>query len=286
MDSSVKTPKQWMTEKFQEYYHLSYQVEEKLYSKRSEFQLVEVFKTPFFGNMLFNDGLAMVSEKDEFVYHEMISHVPASLLPSIKKVLIIGGGDGGTAREILRYPELEACTMVEIDPLVIEAAREFLPTMSVSFNHPKMNLIVEDGIKFVKETSESFDLILVDSTDPIGPAQPLFGPEFYKDIHACLSPEGIVVSQAETPYFAMDMQKKLLSILNDSFKSVGLYNYHNLTYPGGTWSFSIASKKPNMTWDKPVRDINLDMKLYNKAIHQGAFALPEFQKQQIAEFLK
>lgn len=248
-----------------------------------------VVETAGHGKMLFNDGLAMISERDEFIYHDMITHVPLFVHPSPKQVLVIGGGDGGTAREVLRHPDVELCTMVEIDKMVVDACKEHIPVTSKVFSNPKLNLKIEDAIKYVAETDKTFDVILVDSTDPIGPAKPLFGPAFYKNISRVLNPNGIVVSQGESPFFEKEMQCSLMGVLNQTFPVVSIYNFTNLTYPGGLWSFTFASKGLHPLDDfneERVEKMGLDFKYYNKEIHRGAFALPQFMRNNLKDYIK
>ncbi len=279
----------WIEEKFQDFLGLRLKVEKVLFSGKSEFQSVDVVETKGHGKMLLNDGLIMVTEKDEISYHDMIAHVPLFTHPNPKNVLVIGGGDGGTAREVIRHKSVEKCTMVEIDEMVVNACREHIPQTSSALSDPRIDLIIGDGVKFVKETKEKFDVILIDSTDPIGPAAPLFGEEFYKDVLACLSDDGIVVSQGETSWYAIDIQKSLLSVLNNVFDDVLMYNFSNLTYPGGMWSFTFATKKYH-----PVNDFNaarvassgLDFSYYNTALHTASFALPNFVLKELGGLLK
>lgn len=260
-----------------------YQADELLFEGQSEFQNVKVANTKGFGKMLLNDDLVMVTEKDEFIYHDMISHVPLFVHPSPKKVLVIGGGDGGTAREVIRHASVEMCTMVEIDKMVVDACKEFIPQTSNKLDDPRVNLLIEDGVKFVKETDEKFDVILIDSTDPIGPAQPLFGEEFYQDVYNCLSEDGILVSQGESPFYETTMQKKLLSLVKP-FAIAQFYNFHNMTYPGGLWSFLFASKKYHPVKDfdaSKVEASGLEFEYYNAETHTSAFALPQFMKKSL-----
>ncbi len=259
-----------------------------LFSKQSEFQKVEVYASTNHGNILFNDNLTMVSERDEFAYHEMIAHVPLFTHDNPKKVLVIGGGDGGTAREVLRHKAVEKCVMVEIDKAVVDACIEHIPvTASELTTNPRLELKIEDAVKYVAETQEKFDVILVDSTDPIGPAAPLFGPEFYNNIKKVLNEDGIVVSQGESGWYESKMQKVLISLLSDRFKTTKLYNFSNLTYPGGLWSFTYASNKydPLSFDDAKVKASGLSFQYYNKDIHKAAFCLPEFMKKQLAGLL-
>lgn len=278
----------WVSEIFNDVYKMSYSVKRTLYSEESDFQKIDVIETDHLGKVLLNDGLLMTSERDEFVYHEMISHVPLSSHPNPRKVLIIGGGDGGTAREVLKHESVEKVVMVEIDPCVVEACKEHIQVTACELENPKLTLLIQDGIKFVKETDEKFDVVLIDSTDPIGPAAPLFNEDFYSDVKACMNENGIVVSQCENPFLALEMQKKLLSIKSGLFSKVFVYNYSNITYPGGLWSFSLASDTQNPLLDsRPLQEsIAKKLKYYNLSIHKAAFALPEFQKKEVQEYLK
>jgi spermidine synthase len=279
----------WIEEKYKDIYAMKYKVEKVLFSGKSDFQSVDVVETKGYGKMLLNDGLVMVTERDEFIYHDMIAHVPLFVHPNPKNVLIIGGGDGGSAREVLRHSNVEKCTMVEIDKMVVDACKEFIPQTSKDLNHPKMNLLIADGLDFVKNTKEKFDVILVDSTDPIGPAQPLFGKEFYQDIFNCLNVDGLVVSQGESGFYEAPMQKKLLSILSDLFPLTMLYNFSNLTYPGGLWSFTFASKGPHPLNDfkvDRVKQSRLDFGYYNEDIHKASFSLPNFMRKNLEPYLK
>jgi spermidine synthase len=267
-----------------------YGAKETLFTGKSEFQKVEVVDTVSHGKMLLNDDLVMVTERDEFIYHDMITHVPLFLHPNPQRVLIIGGGDGGTAREVLRHKNVQHVDMVEIDGMVIEACRKFIPQTAVGMeDNARFSLFVDDGIKFVKETKQKYDVIIVDSTDPIGPATPLFGVPFYKDVLACLSSDGIVVSQGESPHYNSDTQISLVKILSQLFPVVQYYNFTNLTYPGGQWSFSFASRGLHPTRDfnkKRVLDSGLKFKYYTADMHSAAFSLPQFQIDKIGGYLK
>lgn len=278
----------WITETFRDYYKMSYRFHKKLFSQQSKFQKVEIYETTNHGRMLLNDDLVMVSERDEFVYHEMIAHVPLFVHPNPRRVLVIGGGDGGTLREVIRHPTVEKCTMVEIDEIVVNACKEFIPVTSSKLNDPKAELLIEDGVKFVKETKEKFDVVIIDSTDPIGPAAPLFGPEFYQNVNNILNDDGIVVSQAESPYYETEAQTALIKVISQIFPKVNVYNFSNLTYPGGLWSFSFGSKKycPVRDFDAVrVDQANLEMRYYNKHIHTAAFQLPTFMFKNLQNYL-
>jgi spermidine synthase len=279
----------WVEEKFEDFLGLRLKVEKVLFSGKSEFQTVDVVETKGHGKMLLNDGLIMVTERDEFAYHDMITHVPLFVHPNPKNVLVIGGGDGGTAREVIRHPGVEKCTMVEIDAMVVDACKEHIPLTSAALDDARIDLIIGDGVKFVKETSEKFDVILIDSTDPIGPATPLFGEEFYQDVFNCLTDDGIVVSQGETPWYGKEIQQSLLTVLNKVFPQCYMYSFSNLTYPGGLWCFTFASKKYHPVSDfdsKRVDASELSFKYYNTGVHSAAFALPNFVREGLDDLIK
>ncbi len=274
----------WIEERHQDMTAMRYRVARTLFSGRSQYQKIDVVETVGHGRMLFNDGLVMVSERDEFIYHDMITHVPLFVHPKPEKVLVIGGGDGGTVREVLRHAEVKECTLVEIDQMVIDACKEFIPKTAAALDDPRARVLVDDGVKFVAGTDERFDVVLVDSTDPIGPGAPLFGEAFYSDVKKILTDRGIVVSQAESPFYENKMQNALLSILKEVFDKLFVYNYSNLTYPGGLWSFSFASNSlcPLKDFDpERVKASGLEFQYYNTGIHRAAFVLPEFMRRQV-----
>src|SRR3989339_1169460 len=278
----------WLEEKYKNFIGYRYKIKNTLFSGKSEFQSVDVVETESLGKMLLNDGLVMVTEKDEFVYHDMITHVPMFTHPHPENVLIIGGGDGGTAREVLRHKSVKKCVMVEIDKMVVDACKEHIHQTSKDLNHPKLELIIDDGLEYVKNTTLKFDVILIDSTDPIGPAAPLFNSAFYQNVKKCLTSNGIVVSQGESVFFESHMQQVLLGILGEHFSKVSIYNYSNLTYPGGLWSFTYASDTldPIKNFNEArVTSSNLKFNYYNEQIHRAAFALPSFMKAKVQHLL-
>jgi spermidine synthase len=288
-DSEKKPLGLWVEEFHRDAMAVRYRVKRTLFSGESEYQQIDIVETEAYGRMLFNDSNAMISERDEFIYHEMIAHVPLFVHPGVKRALVIGGGDGGTVREILRHPSVEHCRLVEIDRLVVEGCRKHIPQTAAALDDPRVELTIADGVRFVAEDRGRFDLIVVDSTDPIGPATPLFGPEFYRNVHRLLEPGGLVVSQAESPYLEAEAQGALLSNLHAIFNHVHIYNYSNMTYPGGLWSFSFATKGPLCPlgdFDPTrVESSGLRFRYYSAEIHRAAFALPAFQRRALAEVL-
>lgn len=276
----------WYSEKHTDNVKFSLKIKEQLFSSQSDFQKVDVLDTFEYGKLLTLDGLVMVTEKDEFVYHDMIVHLSMAVNPNIKNVLVIGGGDGGTVRELVRYPSIQHVDMVEIDKMVVDVSREFFPTISCSLDNENVNVLYEDGVNFVKDKNNFYDLILIDSTDPIGPGEGLFTTEFYNNCYNALTNEGILVNQNETPIYdeffevGISSNKKLKKM----FPIVEVYQASIPTYPGGYWLFNFASKKFNPLADLKESNwnsLNLKTKYYNTSLHKGAFALPNYVKEKL-----
>lgn len=279
----------WYTENWTNETGFSIKVNRQLYHKQSPFQAVDVFESNGFGRFLTLDGLMMVNEKDEFIYHDMIAHIPMAVNSNIKRALIIGGGDGGSARELLRYNTVEHIDMVEIDEEVVSACREFLPITAGKLSDPRLKLFFEDGVKFVADSKDNtYDLIIVDSTDPIGPGEGLFTTEFYQNCFRILTEDGILVNQNESPYFEHNARemKRAHAKIKALFPVSMVYQAHIPTYPSGHWLFGFASKKYH-----PINDLNatawnalgLKTKYYNTDLHVGAFMLPNYVKELLAD---
>jgi spermidine synthase len=222
----------------------------------------------------------MTAEKDEFVYHEMIAHVPLATHPAPRKVLVVGGGDGGVIREALRHPTVERAVLAEIDGQVIKRSQEFLPSIAGALTDPRVTLAVGDGIKHVKEHRGEYDVIVCDSTDPIGPAVGLFSREFYADVREALTPDGIFVAQSESPFLHGELIARVVKDLAAVFPVARLYWAVIPTYPGAMWTFAIGSKKHDPAAD--FRRVELPTKYYSSDIHRASFVLPPF----VAERLK
>ena len=259
-----------------------------LFDVQSPFQRVRILESYKYGKMLALDDMVMTTEKDEFHYHEMISHPALFSLPNAKNVLIIGGGDGGTAREVLRHKNIEQVTMVEIDGEVIEACKIHLPKIAAEFDNPKLTLLVDDGIEFLKNAiPNSYDLIIVDGSDPVGPAEGLFSVEFYTNCYAALKNDGILVAQGESPKF----NEKAFTELNHTLQTIfGLDKapislFFVPTYPTGMWSFQYGIKG-NITLKEVKNKAEIQefvakegLRYYNEDIHTNTFALPNFVKE-------
>lgn len=267
----------WVTEYQTPALGYSLKVKETLRVETTKYQELAVVETEQFGKMLFLDGMVMTSDKDEFVYHEMIAWPALQAHPKPERVLIIGGGDGGVLREVLKHPELKEAVLVEIDERVIQASRDFFPEMSCAFENPKAKVIVKDGIKFIKESKELFDIVIIDSTEPVGPAVELFSKAFYQNVYEALKADGIIVAQSESPFFNQDVIAMAFGGIKKVFPITKLYLASIPTYPSGLWSFTIGSKKH----DPEIINNNIDAKrkYYSQAVHEAAFKLPVFTKE-------
>jgi len=279
----------WYTEEWTNEVRFGIKVKEHLFSKKSDFQQIDIFDSNEFGKILTIDGLMMANEKDEFIYHDMIVHPAMATNPNIKRVLVIGAGDGGTVRELTRYPGIEHIDMVEIDEVVTRACQEHLPLTASKLTDPRVNLIFDDGLKFVQNAeTESYDLIIVDSTDPINVGAGLFTTEFYTDCHRVLSDHGILINQHESPYFERDARemKRAHAKLAKLFPVAEVYQAHIPTYPSGHWLFGFATKGLHPTGDIQAdawNELGLHTKYYNTDLHRGAFALPTYVKEMLQD---
>lgn len=269
----------WFTEQQTKDMRISVRVKQILHREETPFQSLAVLDTDQFGRMLVLDNIIQTNIKDEFVYHEMITHVALNTHAAPKKVLVIGGGDGGAVREIIKHRSVEKAVHCEIDGAVIEASRRFLPEISCALDDPRVEIIVDDGIKHVKENKNTYDVIMVDSTDPIGPAVGLFSVEFYRDIFASLKDDGIFVAQTESPFFNRDLIPGLYRDIAGIFPVTRLYLAVVPTYPGGLWTFTMGSKKYDPLNVNISEIPQMDTRYYSPAIHQTCLVLPPFVKE-------
>jgi spermidine synthase len=271
----------WFSELHTPDVKISIRVDRQLYSGQSEFQRIDVYDSPEFGRFLTLDGYMMLTEKDEFIYHEMIVHVPMAVHPNVRRVLVIGAGDGGAVRELTRYASIEHIDMVEIDRQVVEVCRQYLPQTACSFEDPRVHLYFEDGLKFIRSREDEYDLIIVDSTDPFGPGEGLFTKEFYGNCYRALHEDGIMVNQHESPFYDGDALacKRAHKRIVESFPISRVYQAHIPTYPSGHWLFGFASKKYHPVEDLRAdewKKLGIDTKYYTTKLHQGAFCLPAY----------
>jgi len=288
----AKGPTPWFTEYYGERDEparplLAYQyaVERELVRMRSPFQEIMVMENPVYGKMLFLDGLVMTTERDEFVYHEMLAHVPLVVHGNARDVLIIGGGDGGLLREVLRHPTVRRVDMVEIDEKVVEVSREHLPSIACSFDDPRAKIHFEDGARFVRRAKAAYDVILVDSTEPMGAGEVLYGDEFFWDCKRALKPQGgLFAAQALSAWVHEKEQRVMFANLKKVWDHVVPYVATIPTYPGGLWTFVLCREGRIEVLPKDegyANAISSHCKYYNVGIHRSCFCLPNFLREKL-----
>jgi len=265
---------------------MSIEVEEILFQGRSDYQDVVAFKSKTYGNVMALDGVIQCSERDEFSYQEMLTHLTMCAHPDPKKVLVIGGGDGGVLREVAKHRGVEQIVICEIDKMVIEVSKKYLPHMAVGYNDPRVKVNIGDGCKFLEESKNEYDIIIVDSSDPVGPAEVLFEKPFYVNMRNALRPGGIVGTQGECQWLHLELIKRLLDQSREIYNHVE-YAYTTIpTYPCGQIGFVICSlrdERPSV----PVRDISGEnTRYYNQDVHKAAFVLPEFARKVLSPPVK
>jgi len=273
----------WFTEKHSDTINFSIKVSKTLYSTQTKFQKLEVFENEELGRFFTLDDYLMITEKDEFIYHDMIVHVPMAVHPKAQRILVIGAGDGGTVRELCRYKTIQHIDMVEIDEEVVTVCKKYFPNSTSGLSDPRVHLYFMDGLAFVASKKNDYDLIIVDSTDPFSVGEGLFTQSFYKDCFDALKEDGILVNQHESPFYThyqKNMQRAHKRLL-ETFPIAKVYQAFIPTYASGHWLFGFASKKYD-----PLKDVDfekwlkLDLKTqyYNPELHIGSFALPNYVK--------
>jgi len=264
----------WFTERQTPDLALSLRITRTLHTEVTPYQELMVAETASWGRALFLGGTIQLTERDEFCYHEMLVHVPMSAHPSPRRVLVIGGGDGGTVREVLRHPAVEQVDLVEIDEAVVEAGRRFFPTVSSGLDDPRVTVHVRDGIEFAAQAPEAgYDVVLVDSTDPVGPAVGLFQRPFYAAVRRAVGPGGILVAQAESPLLHAGLIAATAREMRGAFGRVSLYLGPVPTYPSGWWSYLAASDAVDVSRPRPD-GAPAGTRYYSAPVHEAAFALP------------
>jgi spermidine synthase len=270
---------QWFTEKQTPYLKISLEYSEKLFEQQTPYQHIEVYQTTGMGRLLVLDHCVMLTERDEFIYHEMNSHIPVSVHPAPTSVLVIGGGDGGCIRELVKHPSIQKIHLCELDEGVVACARRFFPSVASGYADSRVEIFIEDGFAFLSRMRGAYDIIIVDSTDPIGEAKKLFEQPFYQLCYEALAPDGILVFQSESPLHHLDLIKEIHHILLPLFEKVYLFTYPVPTYPGGEWSSTFASKKYHPIGDyerNALASSNLATRYYNTGMHVAAFYLPQY----------
>lgn len=279
----------WYSEYHTPSVRFSIKVRQQLCSEQSDYQHIAFYDSEEFGHFFTLDGVLMLTERDEFIYHEMMTHVPMAVYPDAKRILLIGGGDGGAARELGKYKGIEQIDVVEIDERVVTLCRQYLPQTACGFDDPRVKLHFEDGLRFIRRVEDTYDLIIVDSTDPSGPGEVLFTKEFYGNCLKALREGGLMVNQHESPFYAEDARamrsahKRIVSV----FPLARVYQAHIPTYPSGHWLFGFASKGTH-----PVRDLqadawkalNISTRYYNTNLHMGAFYLANYIEEELKRY--
>jgi len=269
----------WFEETYGGKIRFGLRLKRSVYQGKSEFQTVDVVDTEEFGRALALEDAWMTSERDEAHYHEMIAHPALTAAKKIERVLVIGGGDGGTVREVLRHDEVKHVTMVELDKLVVDVCKEHLTSFGVPWNDPRLELKFGDGIAYLNEyKGELYDVILIDGSDPVGPAEGLYASPFYESAKRCLTPGGVVASQTESPIAMAEDFARIVKTLRTSFKRAEPYFVPIPLYPSGMWSFTFASDSvdPLVFDDARAARIEQSARYYNRDIHRAAFAKPSF----------
>ncbi|HLO04942.1 MAG TPA: polyamine aminopropyltransferase [Symbiobacteriaceae bacterium] len=278
----------YLTEQQTEHQRLSVHVTKTLHHEQTDFQELVIVETEQWGKLLALDGFFQTNDVDEFVYHEMGAHVPLFTHPNPKRVLVVGGGDGGMVREVVKHASVEHVDLVEIDGRVIETSKQYFPQIAVALTgNPKVHVHVEDGIKWVAEHPAEYDVIIIDSSEPIGPGEGLFTAEFYANVYKALTGDGVMVAQTESPWTNAHVIQRAFGGISKSFPITRLYTCAVPTYPTGLWSFTMGSKKydPLMA-ENDARFEGMETKYYTPAVHLGALQLPRFVAKIVQEAAK
>lgn len=270
----------WLSEELHSYYRKSLRVKRVLVEEQTQYQFLQVLETEFFGNTLVLDGIIQLTERDNMGYHEMLTHIPALALENPKRALVVGGGDGGSLQQLLRYSSMEEVVVCELDEKVVEYSRKYFPAFGDPWSDPRAQLVVQDAFEYLKIPGNTFDVIVADTTDPIGMAERLFSEEFYRLMWAALNPGGAIATQCEQPYFDSLLIRQIYSFVRGMAKNPAYYYAQIPTYPGGGIGFMYVSDTPwqtGLTRSLPPGQMNY----LNPDIHRAAFALPEFFRREL-----
>lgn len=281
---------EWFTEIDEDNHSaFSFRIKRKLHEEQTRFQKIEIYETVGFGNLMVIDGFVMLSSRDNFLYHEMMTHPVLYTHPLPERIWIIGGGDCGSLKEVLKHPEVESAIQIEIDERVTRLAEKFFPELCEANGDPRAHFQFDDGIRWVGKAAEnSVDVIIVDSTDPMGPGEGLFTEDFYRDCHRCLGEQGLLIQQSESPLF----HPHILHPMRNAMKTAGFNEISTLffpqpVYPSGWWSGTIAAKnKLGSPREKAIANKSFVTRYYNLAIHKAAFAAPEFFLKALSQMKK
>ncbi len=271
--------KGWFTEFHTPHVGITMRIKEHLYDGKTKYQKIDVIDTPDYGKVLILDNLIMLTERDEYRYHEMMAHIPLFTHKKPRRVLVIGGGDGGVIREVCRHPYVEHIDQAEIDEGVIEISRRFFPAVASQYDNPRVHVHIADGNKFAKEHPDSYDVVIIDSTDPFGPGKVLFNIPFYRHVFSALKSRGVMTAQIGTPFYNPQHIKRTFKKLRQVFPIAVPYLAHIPTYTDGYYCLAFCSKQynPLEEFDRArYEKLNLKCKYFNPDVHKGAFLLPTY----------
>lgn len=271
----------WVTENQTDNMRLSLRIKEIIHQEETPFQELFVVDTLEYGRMLVLDGAIQTTEKDEFIYHELIAHVPLFAHSNPERVCVIGGGDGGTVREVLKHPSVKEIIHVEIDGAVVDSSKKWFPTISSGLADPRVKTYIDDGIKHIKEANDEYDVILIDSSEPVGPGMQLFEVPFYTDCKKALKQGGLMVAQTESPFVNAELLAKTYSNISKVFPVAKTYLGSVPTYPSGLWSFTCGSKGPDPA--VATKEVDFETNYYTSELHKAVFALPRFVQRLLEE---
>jgi len=268
----------WFYEPYHDISAIGIHITDLLHHEQSPFQDIKVHATVGHGRLLLLDDMVMLTELDEFVYHDLLTHVPLCVHADPRQVLVVGGGDGGTVREVLKHPGVERVVLCEIDERVTRVCQQWIPSVAGALDDPRVELVFADAVEYVRTHTGAFDAVLVDSSEPIGPAAGLFEGSFFADLRRALRPGGVVSAQTESPFYAADTVRAVFREIRGVFQQVHGYFGSIPTYPSGCWTFALASDErgPDMLDER--RAAALRCKYFNRAVARGTFALPEFAR--------
>ncbi|EIC23335.1 polyamine aminopropyltransferase [Thiorhodovibrio frisius] len=281
-------PEEWFTEIVEDSGSaFSLRIKSKVHEEQTPYQSIEVYDTDGFGQLMVIDGFTMLSSRDNFLYHEMLAHPVLFTHQAPRHVAIIGGGDCGTLREVLKHQEVEVAVQIDIDERVTRVAEQFFPELTESNQDPRASLLFEDGIAWIRNVENaSLDVIIIDSTDPVGPAEGLFTADFYRDCLAALAPGGLLVQQSESPLYHMEIIRGMYADLTSAgFADRRTLFFPQAIYPSGWWSATMAAKDSSLDdWRREAAEARgFATKYYNAAMHQAALAAPQFFLDAMAE---
>lgn len=267
---------------------LSVQVDRQLYSEENEYIRLDIFESPEFGRFLTVDGYIITTERDEFIYHEMMTHVPMAVHPDPRKILVFGAGDGGVVRELLKYPDVEQIDMVEVNEGVVEACMKYLPFSASGLTDPKVTIYSDNSLRFIRHIENEYDVIIVDSAGFYGPGESLLSREFYGSCYKALKDDGIMVNQHQSPFYDEDRleTQKAHKRIVESFPISRVYQAHIPSYPSGYWLFGFASKVYHPVKDlraKKWKSLNIETRYYTLNLHRGCFALPAYVERMLED---